>query len=230
MNITDTLKNQDAVSLMLLSQVNFRAGINMMATLRHEAKARKAKTEDSIRGDTYIEDQFADCAPQGPSIVPLDVSANLIGASLLLSTEQVNPDYEFLKRNIRSPKQIIISQMDWIADQEAKQRLATAQKFGLQVSVDKFLKQIKGQQQESIATFITEAQSALDPSLRSYETNDLITIIEETYNNKDWKTMLEDSIISLYESAAKRIEDGKFADLPDELVEFAQSVLKTRGV
>lgn len=229
MNIKTILQNKDAVSLMLLSQINFQAGLDMMSKLRADKKARNGKTEADIHPDHSVEDEFADIAPAQKKIPQLDISTNLVGATVLLASEVQRDDLEFLKRNIRSPKQIIVSQMDWIADQEANKRLATAAKFGLQVSVDKFLAQIKASQQEPTVEYITEAQSALRRDIRSLDTRHLIHLIEETYNQPKWLDKLKDSAIGLYEAAAKRIEAGKFADLPDELVQFAQDVLKERG-
>lgn len=228
MNIKSILANKDAVSLMLLSQINFQAGLDMMTRLRNDKKARTGKTEADIHPDHSVEDEFADIAPAQRKVPELDISTNLVGATVILASEIQRADLEFLKRNIRSPKQIIISQMDWIANQEAQQRLATAYKFGLQVSVDKFLAQIKASQQESTTEFITEAQSTIRKDLRAMESRHLYHLIEETYNKKDWLNKLKDSTISLYEAAVKRIEDGKFADLPDELVDFAKEIIKAR--
>jgi hypothetical protein len=59
----------------------------------------------------------------------------------------------------------------------------------------------------------------------------LIELIEENYipYNLKWESKLQDSAISLYEGAKARIEKGEFADLPDELIEYAQEVLKQRS-
>lgn len=224
MNLNTIIRNKDAVSLLALSQVNFHAGINMMKTLREQSK--KVKTEDSIRP---VADDFEDVTPVSKDLVPLDVSANLVAASLLLASSINDEHLDFLKKNIRSPKGIIVSQMDWIANQEAQQRLMAAQKLDVKVSVDFFIEKIKGQQQEKINTYLVEAQSAIHSDIRSVDDTDLIHLIENTYVNKEWLTKLEDSSISLYEGAVKRIEEGKFADLPDELIDFAKAALKKRG-
>ena len=228
MNLNTILNNKDAVTLLALGQINFNAGLNMMKRLRADTK-NKTKSEDDARGDTSVADEFAEYTPQQDTIPKLDVSANLVAASLLLASEIHKDELEFLKRNIKSPKGVIESQMDWMANQEAMQRLATAAKFGLTITVDTALAQIKGKNQDRVASFVTEAQSALIVNIKTMEARHLIHLIENTYDNPQWLAKLEDAAISLYEGAVKRIEAGKFADLPDELIQFAQDALKRRG-
>ena len=228
MNIKTILNNKDAVSLLMLGQINFQAGLSMMQKLREDEKARAHRTEDAARNDTSVADEFAEYCPEVKKAPALDLSANLVVSSLLLASEIQGDNLEFLKRNIRTPRQIIEGQMDWMANQEAQARLVTATKFGLTVAVDKFLEQIKGQQHNKTVSYITEAQSAIKAGIKQMDTRHLQHLIEESYDYKEWKAKLEDSAISLYEGAVKRIEAGKFADLPDEVVTFAQEALKQR--
>jgi hypothetical protein len=228
MNIKTILANRDAVSLLLLSRINFNAGLEMMKKLREDQKKRDSKEESDISGYTSAEDEFEKYTPEQAKTEPLDISASLVVASLMMAHEVNGENLDFLKRGLRTPKQIVVSQMDWMADQEAKQRMMTAQKFGLTVSADKFLAQIKGKQQDQIASFVTEAQSAVNTGLRAMEYRHLTHLLEETYTRKTWLKELQDNAISLYEAAVKRLEDGKFADLPDEIVTFAQDALEAR--
>ena len=180
MNIKTILSNKDAVSLLLLSQINFAAGLDMMKRLKADKLKRAGKNEQDIHPDTTVTDDFADMMPQVQAAPELDVSVNLVGASLILASEITQEDAQFLKSNILSPKAIIIKQMDWTANREAMQRMATASKFGLQVSVDKFLADIKAKQQEPITEFTIEAQSAIKPGIKAMETRHLVHLIEES--------------------------------------------------
>ena len=228
MNITSiksTIETNNALSLLLLSRINFNSGLEMMKKLREDEKARTIQTEDAIRNDTSVQDEFDSYAAESRKTRPLDQSVNLVLASLILANAVDGENLDFLKSGIRTPKTIIKSQMDWMADKEAKQRLITAQKFGLTVSVDKFLATIKAKQADKFTAYVTEAQSNYRKDIKSMEARHLIHLIEETYSDPKWKHNLEQSCVSLYESAAKRIEDGKFADLPDEVIEVAKEVL-----
>jgi hypothetical protein len=225
-SIKSTIEANNALSLLLLSRINFNSGLEMMKKLREDEKARMFKTEDAIRAnDTEAADAFESMCPQTQKTKPLDQSVNLVLASLILANEVQGDNLDFLKSGIRTPKMIIRSQMDWMADKEAKQRLMTAQKFGLQVSVDKFLASIKAKQSDKFNAYVTEAQSAHYSDILRCTHDDLVNIVEEQYNDPKWKHNLEQSCVSLYESAAKRIEEGKFADLPDEVIEVAKEVL-----
>jgi hypothetical protein len=228
MNITSiksTIESNNALSLLLLSRINFNSGLEMMKKLREDEKSRMVKSEDAIRHDTSAVDEFESYAAEVRKTKPLDQSVNLVLASLILANAVDGENLDFLKSGIRTPKTIIKSQMDWMADKEAKQRLMTAQKFGLTVSVDKFLATIKAKQADKFTAYVTEAQSNYRKDIKGMEARHLIHLIEETYSDPKWKHNLEQSCVSLYESAAKRIEDGKFADLPDEVIEVAKEVL-----
>lgn len=227
-SIKTILAAKDGVSLLLLSQINFNAGLGMMSKLREDERKRSVKSEDAIRDSTTNADEFEQYLPTTKKAAPLDVSANLVAASLVLAYDISGDNIEFLKSGIKSPAAIIRSQMDWQANKEAQARMVTAHKFGLTVTADKFIAQIKGQQQEKIVEFITEAQSVTHSDIKGVDADSLIHLIEETYNNKEWQAKLTDSAISLYESAVKRIEAGKFADLPDEIINFAQEALTQR--
>lgn len=228
MNLKSIITNKDAVSLLALGQINFNAGLDMMRKLKEEEASRSSKTEDSIRKDTTVVDEFDSYCPEVKKAPALDISANLVVASLLLASEIQGDNLDFLKRNIKTPKQVIEGQFDWMANQEAQARLVTATKFGLTVSADKFLAQIKGQHAGKIDSYTVEAHSAIKSHIKTMDTRHLIHLVEESYNNPQWLTKLEDSAISLYEGAVKRLEAGKFADLPDELVTFAQEALAKR--
>lgn len=227
-SIKSILSAKNALSLMLLSRINFNAGLEMMKKLREDQKKRNSKTEESISTHDLADDEFEKYAAEVKKTIPLDVSGSLVVASLICANEIHGDNLDFLKRSLKTPKQIIIGQMDWMADQEAKARMMTAQKFGLTVTADKFLAQIKGKQQEQIASFVTEAQSAIPSTVKTMEYRHLVHLIEESYTNKNWLAELQDNAISLYESAVKRLEDGKFADLPDEIITFAQDALAAR--
>jgi len=229
MNLKSIIAERNAVSILALGQINFNAGLDMMARLRQDAAKRKELTEDGARGDTSVADEFAQYTPEVKQAAPLDVSATLVVASLILANEIQGENLDFLKRNIKTPRQVIEGQFDWMANKEAQARLAIAARMKVEVSVDKFLTQIKGHQSGNVADFVTEAQSAVLVNIKQMETRHLIHLIEENYHNKDWLTKLEDSAISLFEGAQKRIMDGKFADLPDELIDFAQAALAKRG-
>ena len=224
-SIKSTIEANNALSLLLLSRINFNSGLEMMKKLREDEKSRMSKTEDDIRHDTSAVDEFESYAAEVRKTKPLDQSVNLVLASLILANQVAGENLDFLKSGIRTPKTIIKSQMDWMADKEAKQRLMTAQKFGLTVSVDKFLATIKAKQVDKFTAYVTEAQSNYRKDIKSMEARHLIHLIEETYSDPKWKHNLEQSCVSLYESAAKRIEEGKFADLPDEVIEVAKEVL-----
>ena len=224
-SIKSTIEANNALSLLLLSRINFNSGLEMMKKLREDEKSRMSKTEDDIRHDTSAVDEFESYAAEVRKTKPLDQSVNLVLASLILANQVDGENLDFLKSGIRTPKTIIKSQMDWMADKEAKQRLMTAQKFGLTVSVDKFLATIKAKQVDKFTAYVTEAQSNYRKDIKSMEARHLIHLIEETYSDPKWKHNLEQSCVSLYESAAKRIEEGKFADLPDEVIEVAKEVL-----
>jgi len=228
-SIKSILAAKDGVSLLLLSQINFNAGLGMMSKLREDERTRNDKSADALRNDTTQADEFEQYLPTTKKAAPLDVSANLVAASLVLAYDISGDNIEFLKSGIKSPAAIIRSQMDWQANKEAQARMVTAHKFGLTVTADKFIDQIKGHQQDKIASFITEAQSATAAGIKGQEARHLIHIIEETYSNPEWRAKLADSAISLYESAVKRIEAGKFADLPDEIITFAQEALTQRA-
>jgi hypothetical protein len=229
MNITSiksTIEANNALSLLLLSRINFNSGLEMMKKLREDEKSRMVKSEDALRSaDTSLVDEFESYAAEVRKTKPLDQSVNLVLASLILANQVDGENLDFLKSGIRTPKTIIKSQMDWMADKEAKQRLMTAQKFGLTVSVDKFLATIKAKQADKFTAYVTEAQSNYRKDIKGMESRHLIHLIEETYSDPKWKHNLEQSCVSLYESAAKRIEEGKFADLPDEVIEVAKEVL-----
>lgn len=228
MNLATILNNKDAVTLLALGQINFQAGIDMMRRLREDHKKRTHLHEDEARADTNA-DEFAEYMPETINVPQLDVSTNLVAASLLMAHDIQGENVSFLKKNIRTPKQIIEQQFDWIADQEANQRLMTAQKFGLNVSVDKFLAQIKGQQKERIADFVSEAQSSIIMNIKGAGYDSLAHLVEDTYTPpKGWFQKLEDAAISLYETTVKRIQDGKFADLDDSIKSFAEAAMALR--
>lgn len=229
-SIKTTIQNSNALSLILLSRINFNAGLDMMRKLREDEKARKEQSEDSLRtADSSLVDEFESYAADVRKTKPLDQSVNLVLASLILANGITGENLDFLKSGLRTPKQIIKGQMDWMADKEAKQRLITAQKFGLTVSVDKFLETIKGKQVDKFASYVTEAQSAARKDIKGLEARHLIHLIEESYDNAKWQHDLEQSCVGLYEAAAKRIESGQFADLPDEVIEVAQAVLARKA-
>ena len=232
MNIKSIIESKDAVSLLLLQRINFNAGLSMMKTLRAEEKKRASKAEEDVwskhAGDEW-QDEFEKYAPQGEQLVPLDKSVNLIAASLMLAHEINGEGYDFYKSNLRTPKQVIVNQMDWMADKQAMSNLAIAQKMGVEVSVDKFKSVIKAKQAEKLRGYVVEAQSARNKEFDTMEARHLIHYIEENYNNPKWITELEDSAIRLYEAAVKRLNDGKFADLPGEVVEFAKAALARKG-
>ena len=165
-SIKSILSAKNAMSLMLLSRINFNAGLEMMKKLREDQKKRNSKTEESITTHDLADDEFEKYAAEAKKTIPLDVSGSLVVASLICANEIHGDNLDFLKRGLKTPKQIVIGQMDWMADQEAKARMITAQKFGIQVTADKFLAQIKGKQQEQIASFVSEAQSAVSNSIK----------------------------------------------------------------
>lgn len=230
MNIKSVLNQKDAVSLLLLSRINFNAGLQMMKTLRIEEKRRQSKAEEDVwaSADNSIKDEFEACAPQAQDIPKLDVNVNLILASAILAKEIEGEGLDFFKSNLRTPKAIIVQQMDWMADKQAQANLAIAQKMKVEVAVDKFLQVIKAKQANKLASYVTEAQSAADRYILTADTDTLIDLIEDTYENPHWKAELEDQAVSLYESAVKRLNEGKYADLPHEIVQLATTTIERK--
>ena len=231
-SIKTIIERNDAISLLLLGRINFNAGIQMMKTLRAQDRKRQSFAEEDIssqhEGDSR-EDEFAQYAASVQTLVPLDVSVNQVLASLILAYNIKGENLDFYKSNLRTPKMIVVSQMDWQADKQAQANLMVAQKMGITVAVDKFLNVIKGKQADKTASFVTEVQSAARADIKTLDDRHLIHLIEDAYKEPKWLEQLEDAAIRLYELAVKRLTDGKFADLPDEVVEFAKAALAKRG-
>lgn len=229
-SITDVLNKKDALSLLLLSRINFNSGIDMMRRLRLDEKQRSQKTEESISPHSQAADEFARYAPEQYIPQPLDISSSLVVASLILSRDigQEGGQLDFIKSGIRTPKQVIEAQMDWMADNETKQRQMQAQKFGRDVSADKFKAEIKAKQHEQLVSFITEAQGSVIDTIKQADSEALVDYIETAYFVPTWEKELQDSAIGLYESAIKRIDAGKWADLPDEVIDYAVQALDQR--
>ena len=227
-SIKEILVANNALSLLLLGQINFNAGLDMLKKLRQDDQERKDMSADAAHGSTQVADDFAEFCPEVIKAPLLDVSVSLIAASLILAHDNKEKEIDFLKRGIKTPKQIIEGQMDWMANQQLQQRLMTAQKFGLDTNADRHLAQIKGMQAEQLASFVTEAQSFIPAGIKGMEARHLHHMIEELYVNKEWKTKLADAACSLYDAAAKRLDAGQFADLPGEIIDLAKETMQAK--
>lgn len=240
-SITEILVAKDSLSIILLNAINFSSGIDMMKVLNkqyksrsfasgntksHEQNGAETATEDTMSKDTTVEDLFDSMSPkQKEKEIPLDVSVNLVVASLVASTSL---ESSWLN-NCRTPADIIKQQVDWISDRETTNRLAQAQKFGLALEAEKLKQQIVGHQQEKINNLIIEAQSVANLTLKNVEYDDLVLYIEENYQHDDEYWMrVEDTCVRLYEQAVKRLERGEYADLEQEIISCAQNAIKAR--
>lgn len=225
------LTEHGPLALMLLNQINFEAGREMMRRLNYDAKKRKGKTEQDIHPDTTAEDEFASVLPEDNTPMELAKCVGLVGASLVLASRiEVDDTSSWMKKEpfLRSPKQIITDQVDWIADKQTETRLAQAERFGLKLEASSIRAKMQGEVNERINTLFAETKSAVDAkAIMEMDTEKLVEYIEEAYDfTKDWADKLKTRVTNLFERNVKKLKEGGYADMDDVLILLAKSFEK----
>ena len=225
------LRGYAPLALMLCNQINFMAGTDMMRRLNADAKKRTGKTDQDIHPDTTVEDEFASVMPEQHEPMPLEKSTALVGASLVLANRlSVDDTSAWMKQApwIRSPKQIIVDQVGWVADKQAETRRDQAIRFGLVLEASTIRAKMEGEVNERVNHLYADARSAYDSkAIMNMETDALISYLEENYDFvKDWADKLKDRVSNLFERNVKKLQSGGYADMDDTLIALAQSYLK----
>jgi hypothetical protein len=193
----------------------------MMARANGDYKTLTSKDEGNRRPDAgVVADLWKRTTEQKTKRgeTPLDVSASLVVATLLA---QQDLEYHWIN-GCKTPIEVIESQIEFIASRQAMNHMAQAAKFGLKIPKEKLTLAIAGNQQERINFIAQECQSAVDNGLERMEYQELVGYITDNYPLKDqWKQALIDSCARLYDQAVKRLNEGQYADLEEEVISIA---------
>jgi hypothetical protein len=238
--INNVLVGHAPLALVLLGQINFRSGVEMMKRLKHDMKNRKnadgsaKKNEDDIHPDKTVSDALESMMASVEVPLELTKTLSLMTASVVLAHKlDIGDDnnLKFIRDGILSPMKFIDRQNERATDFQTELRLAQAQRFGSNVTADQLKKQLAGQRQEFIADYKAEVAHAIDyAGIMGMEFEELVDYISEAYDfREEWKEELVDRVVSMFNNAKDKLEKGWLVDMDDTLIMIAREALEAKA-
>lgn len=237
--IHDVLVGHAPLALVLLGQINFRAGVEMMRRLKHDAKGRKnadgsaKQSESDIHPDTTVADALESMMATVEAPMELTKTLSLMAASVVLSRKlDIGEDnyLKFIRDGIVSPMKFIEKQDERATDYQTQMRMTQAQRFGLNIESASIKQQLQGQRAEHVNDYKAEVEHAIDYSgIINMESETLIEFLVEAYDFRpDWKDELVDRVVQMYNNNVDKLKKGWLVDMDDTLIMIAREAIEAK--